>query len=1637
MSTTQIVDLCYLSDTMPDLPKYAIPRDNYLEAIEHSLKDREVFFLTADEGTGVTTTLALFANYHHYNCVSYFNNGLTKQLLDPDFIEQSLVRQLYFFLDRTTILTDEDAARLDLKGLYLQLRRKMRKADDTLYFVFDGFSDIPPQSKENIRVFMESLPWDMGKFIFSGRYEELKDYLPKKIKCAPDKTLQKFSKCEVISLLQEIQPDLDKNEYDALCRISGCMGSQLRAMFALYNKYDSFRPILELNDSDASDLYAYSFKSIEEAKNSEVSIKVLALVAFISVRLSMDDICRVLSMDILTLTEALKTCEDYLMYRDNFIVFNSECNHRYIQKRLDKLRRQVELLFIQQFKNDCGNPIVCSYMPSLLKAVNDKRGLVDYLNAEVMLKSLEYRQSQSVLNEQCELGFSSSDFNDKSQTANTFRLALHKSSSREIEQNELWDYQIDALMAVGYYEKAYSSALSVYLQEERLKALLLIARWEKEIPSSLLDGVRANIKGLVSEIQFEQIPDKSMELVKLMFPYDYKIAVDIIERIAKVSKNRIPIDKLYSILSISSGQERDLDNNAKFDVLASKIENDDIKRMTRAVRNIFSKTDIDGILTELKELPSIQQGLYLLQYWIPTHTKIEGIGKLVVYAVQSVMSISNIERPRVTLISDFCTALPNMSSSEVDQIIVMLDSFQASLLAPSEEFVRLELKVVEALFKFNEDRACERLQNLYVIVDDFENKSTTVACKSIILEKYSSLGHSELLASTVMSAVDLQKEIEHEISDLFEKTAYHLKIVEQPLRSLVVDYKTSIEEIISKMNTQERRSRAYMIAADSYINLVKPRDWDWDYLTGLIGKIDYDTYDRSSAVAHMASEVVNAKDIDADVLEYIKKHHELFLEVEQASLKCSVLSDLYILFKKVLPSDSFADYIYKELSSCWESIDLYWLKLNNGYMIAKTLAKVSIDEAKEWIKKVSSIEDSSVMASSSSVAAFRESVDLYNRTMGVLIRAKLDEDKVLKEFEEVTTEFESEGEQIISWSKIALYYYLEQNIPKFDEIYAKHISKNLDNYSDYYRKFIIYNSAPTLFLASKGSFYNQLDRLDGLFRDACISRVAKFIFVKYTEVDDSGPFRGAYDLSWSDFENLIDLLWHCNDDSTFFGIFDTVCQSLKKSRTKVSLDQKKLYVNQLSSLIDCRLPMNGFIQHDGYIIACRISLSQLDGQIQNKVILDEWEKSIDRIDNSADQAFLYIHAANYATKSEKRQQFINKATSIISTIPSTFDKSCRIDLCLDVCSKKTTGLTTGVVNQFMEIICADRNGRISDIKKAYDCIYDYNPELADSFLERMDTDPARNYYKDQLRKHSEQTKNIASAKGSLSKITSFSMREQQLFFSEQLSNQISQKGSVYDIQSTLDIMHLVYKYAISDVHDALNYFIENAFRKHKLSGNLSNLLQGMHEATLVNLKMVLALSSGTKDKLFRISKAISESYVTNCPSLVLAGEEDKAIDYIINWYKSYPYDNLFIIDAYFSPRDLFLVKRLMNINSGLSLTIITHKKNVERIEEYQKGWEEVSSDLTGSITIHTISYEQKPDQGPLHARWWLSIDEDQDLRVGIKLSSISGLGKKDEDFSAIEDDKIADIERLATNYALGKRKKVEDNVLKYESIILR
>ena len=106
------------------------------------------------------------------------------------------------------------------------------------------------------------------------------------------------------------------------------------------------------------------------------------------------------------------------------------------------------------------------------------------------------------------------------------------------------------------------------------------------------------------------------------------------------------------------------------------------------------------------------------------------------------------------------------------------------------------------------------------------------------------------------------------------------------------------------------------------------------------------------------------------------------------------------------------------------------------------------------------------------------------------------------------------------------------------------------------------------------------------------------------------------------------------------------------------------------------------------------------------------------------------------------------------------------------------------------------------------------------------------------------------------------------------------------------------------------------------------------------------------------------------------------------------------------------------------------------VEDYVTEWRAVSSGVKTPVQVMLVGVVGKPSTGPLHDRYWICFDEENDLLHGITLNSINGMGKKESSIQEIDDATALYALHSYSRYADRKPKKVEEMELEYENFLL-
>ena len=1653
---TMIRDMFYMSEMKPRIRERLISREQYLDFLEGQLEENRVLCVQGEEGVGVTTTLALFAKRHGSHCASYFNNGWSRYLLSPKAIVCSLQKQLeQLVVRKVNVDGNRNENEKKLTEWVYRLNKLTRSKNRYVYFVFDGFDNLPVVFVDGVRSVLAPLfSVESARFIFSGSAQNLKQLMPDGIEPKQTNELFKFQKNDVEGFLKEVDPKLEQDDMDMVYDL--CKKGNARLLTILTKKLENhgMEKVRSYYQYDEDDFYAEDFDWIEEQKR-EVQ-QLMALLAFCEIPMNRQMVRKTLKLTDEATVGLLEQCGNYVEEGvEGTIALRSDDFRKYLRDRLSGLKNEIELLLIDVIEKstDMGEQFV--YLPALYKHVKDNRQLVDYLTSDNVQHYLVEQQSQAALNAQCEYGYNAcTDF--ETQAAAYFRFAINRSVSREIEKNELSDTEIEALIAVGEDEKAYGLTQGVFLMEERLKCLLIIAQSGRHQSESMRKEIDRQIEVLAGAIKFEYIPDKALELAKLMLPVKMEKALEIIDRVAKVTKDRQQIDRLYTAISISFNNEGKTDDNMtqRADIANSKIEDDGLRKMATVMRTIMKESTAAQVVAKMKELPASSQ-LYFLRFWIPDHKGLADIGEAVEYAVRLVIDTSLTMMPKVTLLKAYCKPLPDMKEEQVRKVVTLIDAVVANIKFPTVEYVRLMILVVSAVVKYDEAGAKGRLEDLYFEIDELKDKALQAHCKALLLRNYDKLG--DKIDEWVMSERELVKDILKDITEVLGSSAYHLKVVEGPIAALVCTSEDFVKKVVAMMNTAERQSRAYLRAALEYVWQMDVKRLDLNYFERLFKQITYDTTDLHRPVLELVNKVTEVKDGDKNLLKQVYRHYGLLKEVEQADAMCYLFSTLYVWLSKYYAATDKVEYtadadtveefktkVKADLEWAWNRISVPSVKVDTGYQIARVLSQISLkNEANEYADKAAEVRKGQCLSSVSCLTAYTMSFGLYAHSLGILIRSGLCKDEDIDEFKRLMEYDGNEVDSIILWSRVALEFYGVNDIERFNSIMNRFVTKAVEkDFSDWDKKRVLYHIAPAMYLNSKAIFYDCLKNYDNCLCNACIEHVARYIQTKYpySEYTGSSEIEVQVALEKSDYDKLLDLMRHTKDDGFIFSLTDTMSKAIKQNLgSKLTREMQRALWSEMADVVSERLPMEGGIQHDGYRIAC---MAMIDGSKPGgKLNASQLKLEIEAISNRADQAFLYAHVACYMPNTGLKNEFIELAVQKTEGIDYTFDKFNRFTLCLQDSFVAAKSKVREIGRKVMDSLKSDGNGSYSDYQRMLDLVRDHDEQLADTMLEMVDNDPARVQYKKRLQLRMQSSRKIEAAKNDLLQVSRLNNEEQVRFFEKQMECLVKNKTIARDFDTTQNVLNQVYQHPITDTQDAVLYFMENLNKKNQTNQKHHTLLREMHQAIIDNLKIVLAIASGTKEKLERVDRIMSERRDENS-DFVQVGEGAKWVQKIMDWYKEHPYDILHIIDPYFHAEDLYVVKMLMDVNNGLNCSILTCKnveayKNETLNDVFQNGWNRWSSELPGRIEVKSCCYESDQRKTPFHDRWWVLQDVESEKAVGLRMASVSTMGSRIAEISEMNEDDIESAKKLWTRFFQNMVQKVDGRKLQWEETKLR
>ncbi|MEL7589469.1 MAG: hypothetical protein AAGU19_22335 [Prolixibacteraceae bacterium] len=1620
----KIVDIPYFNDTMPKLPSDLVIRDAFINSIEKKLEIYDVLFVHGDNGVGKTTLLAYFAKTNSSNTISHFITANDRYTYSSFCIKNNLARQIWFF--STNESPDSDLETDDtFSNLQIGLRRKIRSIDKHVYFIFDGFEEVPKQDLEAIKPIIENLP-KQAKYIFTGDRQELGILISKNSKSS-DIDIPSFSIIETEFFLKEFSSNKESLQEIHKIAHNGFPArlTQLKRLCIDTGSIEKF--LSEDNISSSTDLFELEWKQVKEDDNI-----FLAFIAFSDEHTDNDRMCEILQIDVISLKNNLAHI-NFLTFPDNTVNYISATHKLFAQKKLKGYEEKIRSLIIDYYEKNKSNRDSIFNLPNLYQKSKKWNELTKLLSIDAFVKYVEEYQTIGSVKRQLDYGLNASKQIRKEEDylGDYMRFALHKSSFLELEKYEMWESEVEARIVLDEYGEALVLANSVLLKEDKLKLLAIIAK-QRRI-QGLDDDVLLleQIKELYAQIDFAEIKEKGYEIATLLIYCDFEIAIELMEKIVDNSTGSNSVDYALAYLRFyaDDANKRSKTKLIDIDLINSRIKDKEVKNLTAAFDFLSDEYGSDKIIESAKKLDNTPRKIFLLRYWISQNKEKDNIADVIEYALNEVIYNSNENVPNAAALAEFALPLPYIKDFDVvKNIIKLFDSQRNTINTPTRDYIRLQLTIAEALHNFCIKATNDRFYEIwYLIEEEVSDLSTKTDCLTLVWKKLLKIDGDNSIQKNIYKTDKIENQIKNNLKKLLEATANHYQMVEFIIKTITPERPYFVLEIIEKLNTQERRDAALRISTIHYIEENEMDIAYFDIVQKFYLKIQTPNF-KDDIIISLIDKFVSLKEKAIKFIPKLLIYKNAIQNIYNTIDKCYAL--IHIL--KILDLDNpnctkLMDELYERLINTWEVIDVQWRKIEIGFLITKDLVALSKDKAKDFLEKTTRLKESEPLSSNSVVNTYILSVKLCIRAFAGILQKNRSINKEYGQLTDIIEQVQSYGEKAKLWHLVALTLKARQREDDFNMIMKEKIEpliNNLNSEDKAYRYSVISKIAPSLFYYSQSSFFNIIEDCPEDIKDKAVNNICNYIFTKLPANEPIEDKKQGHKISNSEYIEICRLLPYLTDDFLIYHIIKKISFSLKENNGRlITGEQRNNILLKLDEVIDDKLPntRKGII-HNGYWIVSKAALLTVESYDNKK---SEWNRLIESarlIPNISDKALvLNIIAEMIPAKKMIKTGLLEEAFELIQSVPSSYDKITRYDVMwenwLDIDKGQFCKHLKIAYNELLK----NHDGTLNNLKNIIDIANQYDKSLAEDLITLLDQDPARKKLKESLQKRISSKEIVNTASKDLKGLSELTAHQYEKVFDTNLSQLNSGRLASKRIDETYEIIDATSNTPLSIAYKSIAYFIQNAIiRNFEIN---QSLLSSIFEATYQNAKLIATFSADNINKMKNLLR------YTNAPrsdinQVFRHGEREKFLKFIRNWIDKNVNNEVTIIDPYFCERDLDFLKIMAEVKPSCFITILSSKdrndveNEIELTEKYNNEWRKISVDNPPDNRI-IIVWDEKTSKCPFHDRWLLSDNTNN----GLILNSINSLGeKRDTQIIEMNKDALANVESTVVNDYIYKRK---------------
>ncbi len=1621
------IDISY---TAPSLPSPMVRRSHVISAIMQLYDSQtETVCVESRPGYGKTTLLREFAEQCDAPSFGVFLRTGSRHSYDPVLARADLANQLYWHLESHRMSDDVEPSELTLRTLLNRCMRNLNRQQSAAYFIVDGLDNIPDEDDALLQAIMNLLPFGMKPFRFLFSSDNTKDIFRhnRALQVKPF-VLMAFNSHETEEFMSDVVDDksLRLQYHNALGGVPALLASARRQLLSQSDRNKAQTLSLPPNID--------TFLEAEWNLLTPLSKSTETLVSYILAYgrpISTEQLRRYTDLDFQEIENTLGALP-FLSHSDNLNGwdFTSDPYRQFAQTRLRQRVKVITETIATKLLTNPDSDEALTLLPQYLRRIGDANKILEWFDehrcAKILLKTRTPAWTEPILRNAIMLSHDAR--NDRALTT----YSILRSIIPQISNTTGIEHEIRARCVLGDITGAQAVAYGAPLLTQRLRLLAVLVDAASEQPGVATQPLKDEIRELVPKVDLEALQkEEAIDLAIDIYPVDHELALGILkatlrddctDQSVEMAMARVTLAALQSQRSIDVSISRDDSSPKSTDILIDEK----IQRFFNATKLSLNAKNASEVLSISADIKDPSEKLFILRKWIDQHRTEEDVLEVVETAINEAI-VSSDFTPTASFYREILEALPHSEDKfRRLKLVAMVDAQRPVMQAkgPTIDYVRVQLIIAACSCKDEEwQEAGNRFEDLYLeCIEMIDSLETRTACLSWCLAYLERFDPDRNLSGVSEFRELVESEFDISVTQVLDDCAGQYTILEKSLQPLVESLPRRALELSNQLNTAERRSQSLFY----FVKILSESHYGPNHFGMVFEAIDLlpagPLLDKSLSLAanRIATNIERRMPFNEDLHMWQSR-----LDRSASSIdKCESLGKIVAALSKIEIDGKEYEPLPEQMLGIFSRI----LNPRDRYTMGCKLIVLLHPSAPSLAKRVFQLfsEDNQVSRLPENVEQGSFYVlDLLTKASCALARAGLLHFDDVRRICMMITEVPDRHMRVQLFSRLAFFYWREEQQTHFESIVNEYVWKELDGLSDGDRElqfmaWIV--SYGVVWLENRDRARDGIKDFPISVRHSCVHDLccAVLYHLPAGEPLDGRGRNTAVNLSYSDIQKLLILCHELADDGAIFGVLEGVADQIDTPdyAARITRDQKAEISRLIVEIADTKLPTSGGVQHAGYQILVHAQALRISGGSKQR-----WQQLVSNgqsLHNLADRILVCALLASYLPKNMRgsRKQIIKEVEQDVGTLQSIEDRSERYLMLIRVSMDWDRSLASRAAEKAFQTITGsdDRRYAVRE-QRIVDLAYSVDSELPMKLALLYDDDPARDQFRERAReqiRRQELKRELGEFKEDIA------LRERDddpnLAVAAWQSLGALNAGRIIavDMNRVRDMLACASRYPLETSYPMYSWVLSNVMDKYAKTPQASQYIRDLFEgiARGASFFFLLRGSAGR----FDFNPKWRHRDEEDVHIVIASGERDRAIRFLRSWFDRNVDDFVIIVDPYFGPDDLWVVRLVMERTPNVSIRIVTGRAGasldgMERAPDlYRSAWKCLCDQDPPYTEILQVSLVDS-GRTPIHDRWILS--RSAGLRVGTSLNSI---GARLSELAAMDSKELTKVRHSVDGY---------------------